>query len=157
MSRDYYHARWNNENWKDDGHCLRYRHSIKMGDIDIGTAHISYSPYNMYGKTAHGTIDFHDRKQFGRYTFDVDSGHSLRQFHGPKCVPKMQEYIENFIKNNHAQICRWYHDELYYTMQRDNDKERKHYRITPTDEEFKEVWDYVMSVEKLVVEVEKVC
>lgn len=153
MSREYHHARWNDQNWRDDGHCLR-RASIPFFDTRIGAA-VSYWPYDPHGPKATGSIDYSIDKRFGAYNLYGHVSHCLRDFHGEKCVPAMKEYIDRFITDQYPLICRWYYDEVYYFIQRDTDPKDYRYKKNLDPEDLERAREYLETVLQAVITVEK--
>lgn len=150
MSRNYYHARWNDQDWKDDGHCLR-RAAVPFGDVQIG-AHISYYPHET---RAIGSIDYSVDLHFGGYNLYGSSSNYLREFHGPKCVPAMKEYINRFMVDQYALICRWYFDGVYYLIKRDTDPDDYSFKKNLNPEDLDRAWDHLEAIRQNVIAVEK--
>ncbi len=150
MSRNYFHTRWNDQNWTDDGHLLR-RAEIPFGDGTIG-ASIGYD-YNE--KSAEGTIDFRLDRQFGGYRLSVWSGQSLRMYHGPRCVPKLKEYTDRFLADHYPLICRCYYWAIQKTIWRDTDPRDPRFKPDLDSADVERAREYLKTIDQAVITVEK--
>lgn len=144
MSRNYYHSRWNDQNWKDDGHCLR-RSAVQFGDVRIGAS----ITYWVHEKRATGSIDYSIDKRFGAYTLYGDVSQGLREFHGPGCVTALKEYIDRFIIEHYPTVCRWAYDNVYYIHQ----NPRYKIEIDPADNDL--AWAFLESLHQDAIAVER--
>lgn len=149
MSRNYFHSRWNDQNWTDDGHLLR-RAGIPFADVQIGAS----IGYWFYEKSAKGSIDYHIDQHFGGYHLSGWPSRSLRAFHGPRCVPRLKEYIDQFMAEHYPLICRWYYYEVYRLISCDTDPLDPRFKpdLDPADVE--RAYEYLKTIDQAVVTVE---
>lgn len=150
MSRNYFHTRWNDQNWTDDGDRLR-RVAIPFGEGEIGAS----IAYWFYEKSAKGSIDFRLALDFGGYHLSMWAGQSLREYHGPRCVPNLKRYTDQFLIDNYPLICRWYYQAVLKTIWRDTDPENPRFipNLDPADVEA--AYEYLKTIDQAVKAVEK--
>lgn len=154
MSQNYFHSRWNDERWKDDGYSgLKLTDWIYLDGERIGDARITYWRYEEPHAT--GDIEIPIDLHFGQYHMRADYGRSFQWIWGKGCIPKMKSFIERFIAENYPTICRWYYGDVYSTFLSNTDKYDRHFIKDLREEDIKAAQEHIERIYQAVVAVEK--